>query len=281
LSVERGAFTLDGPRWWLRRSAGSTGGLAWEGEVSIVPGAQWPVRVQLTIPAASLAELERIIAPALQGPRGLLDRTLPFRRRPLPSWLRSGGVEGGVRFKSFDAAGLHVESLRAKLFWARTGIELAGLDANWKDAAVSGRATVRGDAGVPAYGFHGRVENLPWQDGNVDAEVDLAATGPAASIGSRLQMSGLFTAIALNFGDEPVPYASGSFEYSAQRSGTKLRLRSLEIHSGGEILVGGGTGGSDGKVVVEAASQRRAMKLEGTLEPFALAPAAGEAGRTR
>jgi hypothetical protein len=281
LRIEKGAFTLDGPRWGLRRAAGVAGGLAWEGDLSIAPGTPRPVRVQLTLPETSLAMLERIIAPALEGPRGLLDRTLPFRRRQQPAWLRNGGVEGGVRIRAFDAGGLNLEELRAKLFWMRSGLELAGLEAKWQDAEVLGRATMRGGAAGPVYEFRGRVEGLAWQGGSVDGEVDLVAQGPAAAAGARMQMSGLFTAVGLNLGEEQAAYASGSFDYDAQRSAGRLRLRSLEIHSGGEILVGGGASGSDGRMVVEAASPRRAARLEGTLDPFVLTIAAGEASRTR
>lgn len=280
LMVERGSLSMDGSRWWLRRASGVAGELEWEGDIARMAGGARPWRAQITIPAASLAQLERIFTPLLPAPRGLLDRTLRFRRRPVPPWLADGGVEGGLRIQALQAGDLQLWALKSKLFWDTAGLELAAIDARWKDAGVSGRAAIRGDAAAPSYSFRGRVEGLEWQEGKVDAEVDVLASGPAVNIGARLQASGLFTARGLALGEEKASYAAGAFEYAPQRGGPALRLRSLEIHMGGEILVGRGAS-AEGKVAVEASGPRHTLRLQGTLDPFALEPAQGEAERTR
>jgi hypothetical protein len=280
LEVDRGDYAVDGARWSLRRAAGRAGELEWEGDVLHVPAAARPWRVQLAIPAASLVQIERLAVPLLEMRRGLLRRTLPFRRPASAAWLSHGGVEGRIRIQALQAGDLPLWGFKSNFFLDRAGLEIPGLEARWKDGEISGRATVRGGGGAPVYAFRGTVESVEWQGGAVDAELELTAPGPAASFGGRVQASGFFTARGLHFGDEHAPFAAGAFEYAAQRGGAALKLRSLEIQSGGETLVGRGAG-AEGRLVVEAAGAGRSLRLEGTLKPFTLAPAPGEADRTR
>jgi hypothetical protein len=224
-------------------------------------------RLQLTIPEASAEELGRVLAPSLQRRQTFLARALR-RVAPLPDWLRTRAVVGGVRIGLLHIAGEDVEDLRGNLQWRGPEVELTGLEATILDARAKASLLVSLRAAEPSYTLEGRLTQLPWRGGQLELDAKLQTEGTGPNLWLNLTAGGTLTAKGLQVGGEDVKSINGSYEFSAARGVPHLHMTGVEMTVGDETYYGQGGTLPDGKLQFELASGQQKMRLAGSLTPL-------------
>jgi hypothetical protein len=271
LRLERGLLTIAGPAWRLRHAAGHLGSIAWIGEASWQPPAAQPVRFTATLDTLPAAELERLFRPSLGVRSSLLERTLAFRRTPLPAWLAARRWDGHVTAGTFLLAGYQFSNLAAHILWFGDSIDVAEVEAENSGGRILGRAFVHLGGSEPRYRLRGVVESLDWEEhGSVDGEFDLTAAGFGDSLLDSIRCTGQLNARRLEFPPETLDQVALGFDYDASRSQERLRLSGLEASSDGTPLLGSGGSAGDGRWRADLTAGARNLRLSGTFLPFRL-----------
>lgn len=271
LRLERGLLTIAGPAWHLRRAAGHWGSVAWTGEASWQPPAAQPVRFTVAVDTLSALELERVFRPVL-GLRGsLLERTLAFRKTPLPQWLAGRRWDGRVTAGALTLAGYRFSKLAAHILWAGDSIDVAEVEAGQSGGRVLGRASVYLGGSEPRYRLRGVVASLEWEGhGSVDGEFDLSAAGFGDDLRDSIRCMGELSSRRLELPGETLEQVALGFDYDASRPDQRLRLSGVEAVEAGTPLLGSGGSSGDGRWSADLATGTRNLRLSGTFLPFRL-----------
>jgi hypothetical protein len=157
----------------------------------------------------------------------LLARALG--RTGVPDWLRDRKLEGSIRIGDLELGGAHVENVRARLVWDTTRVNLLALGARLDGAALEGSLAITLGQQRPSYKLTGKLKDLLWQAGKLDAEGTLEAAG----LGQQLISS--------------------------------LRLTDLSLRTEDEIFTGSGSMQEDGRLLLLLTNGNREMRMSGTL----------------
>lgn len=270
LEIERAQVSLRGDDFTLRKLRLVQAGALWEGEAFWRAGATRPLRFRLAADAVLAAALESWLLPAV-APRGsFLERTLRFRRAPVPAWLQARRAEGEVSIASLRFEDQALEKVQARLYWDGARVDVPTLEAGWKEAHFSGRLGTNLTTPGPSYRLMGHVDNIVWKNARGETEIEVKAAGAGAALLSTLRLEGTFSARNVPLGEETARFVSGCLELSFDRTGPKARLRCFEMALDGDILAGQGATQADGRMIIDASSSRRTVRLTGTIQPLEL-----------
>jgi len=212
--------------------------------------------------------------------RGFLDRTL--RRAPvLPPWLRGRHAEGDVHIGNLKLGERTLTDVAARLYWDGARVEMPDVTAEWEEARLTGRLSIRLGGEALDYHAQGRVDGLEWRRGMVDARFDLQTPTLGGPFAKVLHGSGEFFGRNVEVGEETLRQVDGCLDYDGDRTAQRLKITCLEAVAGNESFNGQGASTADGRIALELTSPRRTLRLAGALIPFSLELAAGETGRTR
>jgi hypothetical protein len=230
---------IDGERVAVERLTARSGAISFTGDYRYEPGARRPHRIRLRAEALTAADLEAELLPTLRPGSSLLARALG--RGSTPEWLRKRRVEGTVQIGDFEAGGIHLEKLRARLVWDAARVSIAAFDAGLDGAAVEG--TLAGTLGgrVPSYELSAKVQRLPWQGSQVAVEGTLRTSG----IGPQVL--------------------------------TNIHLVDLSLRTDDGIYVGRGAMQDDGRLLVVLTNGAREMRMTGSLASLKLDEGTGQA----
>lgn len=261
IAIRKADVRIRGEQWALRGIQGAAGAVAFTGEYSHTPGAKRPHRLAIRIQRADAREIEELLAPALQRDRGLLERALRFRSELPPGWLRGRRVEARVTIDNLAAGSHEFRSVRSTLFWDGTIAQSPDLTAQWSGANFRGYFRADLSSPSPKYMLKGQLEGLAFLGGSVDFDLEARGDGPGAGLLSGASGSADFQARNVQAGDELLRQVSGTVELVSDRSGTRARIRPLEVWNGSDVLVGHGTISAEGFLTAEVANSRRSLRL--------------------
>ena len=271
LRLDRGLLTVAGPAWRLRRAAGHWGSLAWTGEASWQPPAAQPLHFSVAVDALSAPELERLFQPVLGLRASLLDRTLAFRKTPLPAWLAARHWDGRVTAGALSVAGYRFTKLAAHILWTGDSIDVAQVEAGQSGGRILGRASVYLGGSAPRYRLRGVVDALEWEDhGSVDGEFDFSAAGFGDDLLDSIRCSGQLSARRLELPAETLEQVALGFDYDASRTEQRLRLSGVEAEDAGTPMLGSGGSAGNGRWHADLAASTINLKFSGTFLPFRL-----------
>jgi hypothetical protein len=271
LRLERGLLTIAGPAWRLRRAAGQWGSIAWTGEASWQPPAAQPLRFSVAVDTLPAPELERIFRPVLGLRASLLERTLAFRKTPLPAWLAGRHWDGRVTAGALTLAGYRFSKLAAHILWTGDSIDVAQVEAGQLGGRILGRASIYLGGSEPRYRLRGVVDSLEWEgQGSVDGEFDLFAAGFGDDLRDSIRCNGQLSARRLELSGETLEQVALGFDYDAGRPEQRLRLSGVEAEDAGTPLLGSGGSSGEGRWHADLAAGTRNLKLSGTFLPFRL-----------
>jgi hypothetical protein len=255
--------SIDGARIVLDDLDAQAGKIAFTGEYRYEPGAR-PHRLRLRAAQLDAADLENELLPTLRRNPGLIARALGRAR--LPAWLTSRDAEGSVQIDDLAIAGTHFDNVRAHLLWDAARVELDGIQAKLDRAAITGKLAVNLHGSRPAYKFTGKLKDMPWQSGKIDAEGTLESSGTGLQLLANLASGGTFAATALDFGAASMWRAfSGKFNLRWSASAPRLRLTALNLRTSDDTYTGSGSTLEDGRVMVVLTDGTREMRMTGSL----------------
>jgi hypothetical protein len=230
---------IDGYRVAVERLTARTGAIAFTGDYRYEPGARRPHRIRLRAETLTAADLEAELLPTLRPGSSLLARALG--RGSTPGWLRERRVEGTVQIGDFEAGGIHLEKLRARLVWDAARVNVAAFDASLDHAAIEGTLVGTLGARLPSYELSAKVQGLRWQGSRVGVE-------------GTLRTSGIGPQVLAN-----------------------IHLVDLSLRTDDGIYVGRGAMQDDGRLIVVLTNGAREMRMSGSLASLKLDEETGQA----
>ena len=258
--------TIEGSRAVVRTFKGTVGTIAVAGNYRYEPSALRPHRVNVVVPVASLAEIEKIFRPTLMRSGGLLARTLRFGRAPVPDWLRERRLEGTVSIGSMQAGEWTCKSAQARILWNGTTVTLAAITGTLEDAAIAGEVVVDLTGPAPAYTATGTLGQLEYRGGQLGLKGKLTSQGAGDQVVSNARAEGTFEAKEIRFSPESLlDHATGTFELVFPGGVPKTKLTNVEVSQGSETYQGQGGTQTDGRVMLELSSGPKQLKVIGTL----------------
>jgi hypothetical protein len=239
LEIRSAHVGIDGHRVALERLVARTGTITFSGEYRYEPGARRPHRIRLRAETLAAADLEAELLPTLHPGSSLLARALGRGRAP--EWLRQRRVEGTVQIGDFEADGIHLENLRARIVWDAARVNVAAFDARLSLAPIEGTLAGTLNPRAPSYELTAKVRGLTWQGAKVDAE-------------GTLRTSGIGPQVLAN-----------------------LRLIDLSVRTDDGIFVGRGATQDDGRLLIVLTNGATQMRMSGPLAALKLDEGVGQA----
>jgi hypothetical protein len=272
LRIQSAAVKLNGKQVSVTGLRAKAGGIAFKGEYRWEPDAVRPHKFNIEIEEADVAELERLLAPALVRERGFLARTLRLDAAPAPDWLKARRADGTASIGTLIVGDTKARLEHVRLLWDTTlvrfvGVRLIGIDARVDQAAAAGDLEINLEGNTPHYHFDGRVQDMPYKGGKLDFEGTFEADGAGAQLLETAHAEGRLHGRSVVFApDAEFRTASACFEMQ----GGRWKLSSVEVAVGAEIYSGSGSSQADGRLVLDLARGGRQVRYTGPL--FALAP---------
>ncbi|MEK7403912.1 MAG: AsmA family protein [Acidobacteriota bacterium] len=233
---------------------------------------------EFRVSAAQLdaAELERLLAPALDRRRGLLARTLRLGAVPLPDWLAARRAEGMFKIGSVSLGSSELASgLSGRLVWEGASAEISNLEAQVQGASVTGNLIVNLTRPTPGYHLEARFRNLPWSGGEWEGEGVVRTQGLGPDLLSSLRADGAFTGLSVVLAPEAeFDSVTGRLDVRFSRGAPRVEISDLRAVSGQQVFRGECRAQEDGRLSVEFSDGRKHIRLAGTLWPLQLEPVA-------
>lgn len=140
--IERAAVEVEGERLTATGMSLKVGKLAVEGSYRYEPGAAGRHRMDLAAVEAESGEVERLFAPALERPGGIVARTLGLGGGPAPDWIAGRQAEGTWKAGVLVWRGERMEGVKGRFRWSGPVVEVLDIESN------RGRGAIRIDLGV-------------------------------------------------------------------------------------------------------------------------------------
>jgi hypothetical protein len=253
----------------MNRVRGRVGDIRFDGDYRFDSAAEVPNRVRMNIPGLQLAELERVMLPALRRQEGFLARTFNLRRAPLPRWLKDRAVEGTIQVGELSNGDAPLGSWRASFAWDGPSIELNRVECHLDEMRATGNIAIDLSDALPAYKISANVSDLDYRNGRLDLVAELETKGIGQSLLLNAQAEGTFEGRGITLGpDADMREISGSYSIGAVDGIPRLVLSNLQVTQGPDTLVGQGSSQPDGRVVLDLTSGRRQVRMTGMLLPM-------------
>jgi len=283
VAIASAKVRLEGGGYEMESIKGSVDGTRFQGGYRVAPGLSRRQSFDLKIDKAAAAELERLWEPALRRRQGFLARTLRLHRAPEPPWLKKRHVRGTFEIGTLAAGGIELESLRARLYWDGTTVNITRLTSGLMGSAtLTGRVAIALGDRNPRYQATATVRDLPWESGKLTANGQLQTAGTGTGILLNASADGDFSLRRIRLAPEETPSnVTGCWELSMRRGAPRLRFPSLEIRRGGATYFGWGAVSVTGKIFLDVFNDSGDFRMSGTLFPLRLTPAVSQAAGAR
>ncbi len=267
-AAAKASVVLRDDGWTLRSPSASWAAL--DGAVALVwkNGARRPLRLEASINEATAAEIETLLSPTLARNRSLLDRTLSFGRASTPAWLAARSLSGHLKIGKLTFAGVEASPVETNLFWDGANVQLSSLTMRIGEASLNGGLAISLAGSAPSYVIASRLDDYPYDSITASLDFELRTSGLGRALLENLQASGEFQFLGAETNGEPIRPFRGSFDYSARRNISRLRVSSAEAGIGGETFVGSGLVAADGRLHLDLAGASRAHRLSISLSPW-------------
>ncbi len=249
----------------IPRMEGSVERLRFSGSYSFSEAARTAYRARLSIAKASLDEIEKVLEPSLTRSQGLIQRTLG-NAPMMPEWLINRRVDVDFEIGTLAASGYDLEGVRGQLLWNGKTIDVREFSGTSARASVRGSLLATLGGRQPRYRGELRVVNADWRGGEMEAEMKLSASGSGGALKNSMRLDGTFAGRDIVLGQDGQWHAvSGGFSYEGGPGGPKISFTGLNASTGSEKFSGQGSGGPDGKVMIELAAQKEQVRIAGEL----------------
>lgn len=266
--IKTASVSLNGRRVAVNRLQAEAGAIAFTGSYRWEPGSERRDKFDLQIDEADVAELSRLLAPALVRESSFLARTLRLgANAPVPAWLKAIRTEGTVSIRSLTAGDLRLHGITAQVKWTGPSVQLAQMAGSSDPAEFSGDLSVDLSTGTPRYHFDGKVVDIAYKGGQLDLEGILDAEGNDTDLFENARAEGTLRGRSILFApDTEFHTVAARFEMQgAGAASSRWKLSSIEVNQSGESLAGTGASQADGRLVLELVSRGKPLRYIGTL----------------
>jgi hypothetical protein len=233
-----------------------------------------PHRLRIAIPELQIAEVERLMLPALRRSEGFLARAFRLRDQPLPKWLEERDADISVQVPALMNGESPLGELRAHAVWRGASINVSNLEWRLENTHASGKMAMNLAKAEPAYQLNGAIENFDYRSGQLDVDGELETSGIGADLLLNLRSKGTFEGRGIVLApDAEMRAVSGSYRVAAANGIPRLLLSNVQVSQGADTLTGQGSSQPDGHLVLELTSGRRQVRLTGMLLPVHPEPA--------
>jgi hypothetical protein len=252
---------------------GRAGKIPWDGDYRYDLGASQPQKLRLNIAQANLSDLEQLMLPTLRRDEGFFARAFRRPASPLPQWLEERKLDASIQISSLVFGDSPLGRWQGRLMWDGPSLVFNNLDCRLDRMHTTGTLAINVAGSSPSYHVEASVENLDYRNGQIDFDAALDTSGVGADLLLNVHSEGTFSgrAIALN-ADTLINEISGSYKIEPSAGIPRLTLSNIEATEGPELLTGQGLSQPDGRLILDLASARRAVKLTGSLLPMHLEP---------
>jgi len=272
--IAAASVQMNGAEIQITRMRGRAGTVKFDGEYRYQPAAVHPHRLRIAIPELQIAEVERLMLPALRRSEGFLARAFRLRDQPLPKWLEERDADITVQVPALMYGESPLGELRAHAVWRGASINVPDLEWRLDDTHAAGKMSVNLAKGEPAYQLSGTMENFDYRSGQLDADGELITSGTGADLLLNLRSTGTFEGRGIVLApDAEMRAVSGSFRVAAANGIPRLLLSNVLVSQGADTLTGQGSSQPDGHLVLELTTGRRQVRLTGMLLPLHPEPA--------
>lgn len=271
LEIETAAVSLRGRRAALDRIRGKAGAIAFRGSYNFEPDARRPHKFNVTLEEVDGADLERLLAPALdRRGRGFLARTLGLASPPPPPWLEERRADGRIAIDSLTAGLWKIGGVKAHVLWDGAVVRLEDLTGSVEPAEFSGELTIDLTA-APKYRFEGDLKGVAWHDGILDFTGTLETQGGSGQFVQAARGEGTLKGRSIAFApDADFGNASAQFQLQPASAGPRWKLSNVKVTQAGATLDGTGASQEDGSLSLDLSQGERAVRYN--------APLSGPAG---
>lgn len=258
----------------VSRLHGHAGTVKFDADYRFDPAGKRAHALKLVIAEMQLAELERLMMPALVRQEGFLARTFRLRPAALPQWLKERDLEGSVQVTSLLYGDAPLGSFGAHLKWNGADVRFTQADCRRDDMRAGGELAVDLSGSLPRYHLSGQIENMDYRSGKLDLDGELETSGIGAALLLNSRADGAFEGREINLAPDADQFdISGAYHLSAVSGIPRLQLQNIELTQGADTLVGQGVSQPDGHVVLELTSGRHQVRMTGMLFPARAEPA--------
>jgi AsmA-like protein len=275
LRVSSATVTMDAEQVRISRLRGRAGNIRIEADYRFDLAGTRPHALQLVMPEAQLADLERVMLPTLRRQEGFLARAFRLRPPPLPPWLKERALEGSVQINNLLYGDAPLGVFRARLKWNGARIQLTNAECRREDMRAAGELAVNLSSAAPEYRISGRIDNMDYRGGQLDLEGDLNTSGIASDLLLNARGDGEFGGRGIDLGPDAEGLdITGAYHLDATAGIPRLQLQNVEVTQGSDTLMGQGTSQADGRIVLELTSGRKQVRMTGMLFPARPEPSA-------
>jgi len=261
----------------IARIRAHLGAIRIEGDYRYDPDATRPHHVRISSPEVRLADLERLMLPALRhDEQGFFARTFRLRGAPLPKWLEERRVDASFQIGSLLIGDAPIGTVQARLLWDGPTLVLSDIACRLDRMSATGTLILNLAQTNPSYKLSGSIENLDYRNGQLDVDGELETKGIGEDLLLNARSVGTFEGrgIALS-PDDLIREITGSYRIAPVSGIPRLQLTHIQALQGVDALVGQGVSQPDGHLILELSSGRRQVRLTGMLLPIHLEPVAG------
>ena len=253
---------VDGALLRVRQMRAVVAGVEVYGSYSYNPADPRPHHFDFTVPTATMADIEGLLAPALLRDEGFFARTLRLRRATVPSWLQHRKAEGLIRIGALTAGDLTMHGVRSRVVWEGGSVQLMALQGRLDEGFFKGAGTLDITKSEPQYKLRGSVQNVAWKNGRVDLVGSVETLGSGLNLLLNVRGEGTFNARGVVLSPEQtVRTARGVFDLALTRSGPQFKLSEVQASLGSERFTGDGITLANGSLQMELASANRTVRV--------------------
>jgi hypothetical protein len=228
-------------------------------------GAARNERISIQTSTADIAQLEKLLSPAL-GPQDFFSR-FRFGHRSLPAWLAARSMEGDASVQHVTVAGVPLGSLRVHFQWVGPVVQLTSLQFRLTEGQIAGHGSLNLTNVRPRYSFAGDLLDYPWKGGLLNMTGTLTTSGQGKDVLQNLRANGDFAGSDVDAAPE-VTFSkiSGNYALSLDSGWPRLRLTDVEAEEDEENWLGTGASDKDGNLTFELANGARQRRVVSTLD---------------
>jgi hypothetical protein len=223
-------------------------------------------RIALQAASLDLADLEKVLSPAL-GPQDFFSR-FRFGKRSQPGWLTARSLEGDASVQHLSLDGADLGAFKVRFQWVGPNIQITSLQAALPEGQVRGHGSVSLANVRPRYSLSGELVDYPWKGGFLDLNGDLSTGGIGTEALLNLRASGRFSGTGISASPENTfSRLSGNYILSFESGWPRVQLSKVQAEQAEEVWEGTGTSEKNGSLVLDLASGARQMRVLSTLDP--------------
>jgi hypothetical protein len=272
VKLENASVRLNGAKVDVRRWRGRIGKLTLAGDYRFEPDATRPHKFNVSIAQVDAAELERLLAPAIERQQGFLARTLNLGNPPPADPSLGRHAMGTMAIGTLTAGDVTVRGVTSRVEWDEGKLHLLGIAAKLDAGSISGDAAIDLTGAAPGVHFDGTARDLAYRGGGaIDVEGVVDIDGIRPSQWNSARGKGHVAGRSIFFAPD-ADFRTVSADFAMRGIGPTARwtLSNVEATQGGEVFQGSGTTQADGKLLLELTSKGKQTRYAASI--FAAAP---------